>query len=73
MPRAEAENIVAAAGGIVGKGVTKKTNLIVCGYQDPVALKGHEKSSKLLKAEQYAADGQDIQIVPEEDFRKMIQ
>lgn len=73
MPRAEAENIVAAAGGIVGKGVTKKTNLIVCGYQDPVALKGHEKSSKLLKAEQYAADGQDIQIVPEEDFQKMIQ
>lgn len=73
MPRTEAESIVAAAGGVVGKGVTKKTNLIVCGYQDPSVLNGHEKSSKLLKAEQYAAEGYDIQIVPEEDFRKMIQ
>ena len=72
MPRTEAESIVAAAGGVVGKGVTKKTNFIVCGYQDPAVLNGHKKSSKLIKAEQYAADGCDIQIIPEELFRTMI-
>lgn len=72
MPRTEAESIVAAAGGVVGKGLTKKTNFIVCGYQDPAVLNGHKKSSKLIKAEQYAADGCDIQIIPEELFRTMI-
>ena len=72
MPRTEAESIVAAAGGVVGEGVTKKTNFIVCGYQDPAVLNGHKKSSKLIKAEQYAADGCDIQIIPEELFRTMI-
>lgn len=72
MPRSEAESIVTAAGGIIGKGVTKKTNFIVCGYQDPAVLNGHKKSSKLIKAEQYAADGCDIQIIPEELFRTMI-
>lgn len=72
MPRTEAEGIVTAAGGVVGKCVTKKTNFIVCGYQDPSVLKDHEKSSKLIKAEQYAADGCDIQIIPEELFRTMI-
>lgn len=72
MPRTEAESIVAAAGGVVGKSVTKKTNFIVCGYQDPAVLNGHKKSSKLIKAEQYAADGCDIQIIPEELFRTMI-
>lgn len=72
MTRAEAERLVEAAGGIIGKGVTKKTNFIICGYQDPKMLNGHEKSSKLLKAETLAAAGQDIQILVEDEFFTMI-
>lgn len=72
MTRAEAEAIVQAAGGTPGANVTVKTNFVVCGYQDPAALRGHEKSAKLAKAEKYAANGQDIQIIQEDDFRKMI-
>lgn len=72
MPRADAEALVVSLGGIIGKGVSSKTNYVICGYQDPKVIAGHEKSSKLRKAETLAAQGKDIQIIAEDDFIAMI-
>ena len=45
---------------------------IFSGIQDPTALRGHEKSSKIMKAERYIGEGLDIHILSEEDFRNLI-
>lgn len=66
--RQEAWEKVAKVGGLLSDSLTKKTNFLVTGYQDPRMLKGAEKSSKRLKAEQYLAKGSDIQILTEEEF-----
>lgn len=73
MTRKQAEALIQRMGGLAGKGVTKETHYLVHGYQDPYFLKGHEKSSKFMKAEQYASAGTEIQIVCETDFYKMIE
>lgn len=72
MVRANAEKLVITHGGIIGDRITAETNYLICGYQDPRVLKGKAKSSKLLKAEKLAANGQDIQILNEDEFFKMI-
>lgn len=73
MTRNQAEALIVRMGGYAGNGVTKVTNYLVHGHQDPYYLRGHEKSSKFVKAELYAASGIDIQIVSEADFYRMIE
>lgn len=68
IPRREAADLAAEAGGDVATGVTKKTSLLVVGDQDIDRLAGKEKSSKHLKAEKMIADGQAITIIGETDF-----
>jgi DNA polymerase III subunit epsilon len=72
MPRQEAANIAALAGCEVGTGVTKQTTLLIVGDQDIRMLVGAEKSSKHRKAEELMAKGQDIRILGESDFARLI-
>lgn len=68
IPRREAADRVAAAGGDVEPGVTKKTTLLVVGDQDINKLNGNAKSSKHAKAEALIEAGQSIRIIGETDF-----
>jgi len=72
MPRREAADAAAAAGCAVESGVTKNTTLLVVGDQDICRLAGHEKSSKHRKAEELIAKGQQIRIIGETDFQRLL-
>ena len=65
--RKEAMQILAEIGGLGEKGVTKKTRFLILGAQ----TKG-KKSLKYLKAEKNLAKGQQIEIIPEVVFYKML-
>ena len=72
MVRKDAMQLVVNLGGLVGDGVTAKTNYLVLGnlaYR--TNIKG-DKSSKLRKAESLIANGQDLQIIPEKVFYDII-
>ena len=70
--RTEAADLAAKAGCNVDSGVTKRTTLLVVGDQDLSKLAGKEKSSKHLKAESLIQTGQQIRILAESDFIKLI-
>lgn len=71
-PRNEAADLAASIGCQVAQNVTKKTTLLVVGDQDVSRLAGHEKSTKHRKAEQIAADGHQIRIIRETDFKALV-
>lgn len=71
MPRREAADLAAAAGGDVASGVTKKTTVLVVGDQDVERLQGKAKSAKHLKVEALIAAGQDVRILAESDFLRL--
>ena len=71
--RSYAEGLALKAGCTVGSGVTKKTTLLVVGTQDLSKIKGSTESAKELKAKQLIASGQDIKILFEDDFFKLIE
>lgn len=71
-PRSEAADLAASIGCQVAQNVTKKTTLLVLGDQDVSRLAGHEKSTKHRKAEQLAADGYQIRIIRETDFKEIV-
>ena len=74
MTRALAWQKVADCGGMPLDGVTKKTNLLVFGYQDARMLApGASLSSKFQKAITLKDQGQDIEIIGEDDFLTMLQ
>jgi DNA polymerase-3 subunit epsilon len=53
--------------------VTKKTDFLVLGQQDPSRLTpGAALSTKAQKAEQLRAKGQKIELLGEDDFLRMI-
>lgn len=67
--RAEAWEAIALHGATIGKGVTKKTTMLVVGGFDAHTLRpGATKSSKLLKAEELRRGGQRIEILSEKDL-----
>lgn len=72
LPRSMAADLAAKAGCQVAQGVTKKTTILVVGDQDIIKLAGHEKSSKHRKAEQLIADGYNIRIICEADFKILV-
>lgn len=60
-------------GGRPQDGVTKKTDFLVCGYQDLWKLAvGESRSRKLGRAEELHAEGQPIEILIERDFFRML-
>ncbi|MBN1461072.1 MAG: 3'-5' exoribonuclease [Armatimonadetes bacterium] len=72
IPRREATDIAAAVGCQVVDNVTTTTTILVVGDQDIAKLAGHEKSSKHRKAEALLAQGLDIRILGESDFKRLI-
>lgn len=73
MTRKNAMQKIVDIGGKCGNGVTMKTNYLVVGIQDLTRFKeGVSKSSKMLKAEEYANRGLDIEIIAEDDFLNLI-
>ena len=73
LPRSEAADLAASIGCQVASNVTKKTTILVVGDQDVSKLAGHEKSAKHRMAEQLAAEGYQIRIIRETDFKSLVQ
>ena len=73
MNRTEAFMRLMDYGGDPETNVTKKTNYLVLGEQDLWKFKpGSEVSSKMQKAIDLAEAGQDIEIIGEQDFLKLL-
>lgn len=73
MPRIDAMSIFASYGGIPEKGVNKATNYLVMGEQDLNIIKSNDgKSAKIKKAEKLLIEGQDIQLIGEQQFLQML-
>lgn len=73
MNRTEAKVRLMDSGGVPESNVTKNTNYLVLGEQDLRQFRpGSEISSKMQKAIDLASDGQDIEIIGEQDFLKLI-
>lgn len=72
MTRDEAIQIIDKIGGIGTDTFSKKVNVLVTGYQNKSVLAGKEKSSKRIAAEKMLEEGLDIEIIPEEQFIKML-
>lgn len=70
--RREAMQMVVDLGGIVGDGVTQKTNYLVLGEQDYKKVGESGKSSKQNKADKLRLGGQDIETISENVFFDMI-
>jgi len=73
IPRHQATELAANMGLDVASGVNKNTTLLVVGDQDISKLGGHEKSSKHRKAEELIRKGQNIRILGESDFRRLME
>jgi len=73
IPRREAMQAVVDRGGIASRGVTKKTELLVTGFQDLTRLaEGQSESAKLRKAQELIARGLTLEILGESDFVKLL-
>ena len=72
MSRSDAALMASKMGCDVATSVTKKTTLLVVGDQDLSKFGGKDKSSKHIKAEELIAQGQNIRIVGESDFIRII-
>lgn len=74
MTRALAWQLVGQCGGMPVENVTKKTNLLVFGYQDArMLVPGASLSSKYQRALELKGKGADIEIIGEDDFLAMLQ
>jgi DNA polymerase-3 subunit epsilon len=72
IPRSQAAELAANVGCDVASGVNKKTTLLVVGDQDISRLAGHDKSSKHRKAEDLIGEGQNLRILGESDFLRLL-
>ena len=73
MNRREAAQLVVDFGGHFGSGVTKKTNYLVCGYQDfRMLAEGSAISSKKQKAQSLISAGADLELLPEDEFLQLV-
>jgi DNA polymerase III epsilon subunit-like protein len=71
--RRDAMQAVVDCGGRASTGVTRKTELLVTGFQDLSKLaEGRSESAKLRKAQELVAQGRPIEIVGESDFVKLL-
>jgi DNA polymerase-3 subunit epsilon len=72
IPRRQAAELAANAGCSVANSVNRKTTILVVGDQDIRRLAGYDKSSKHRKAEALIAKGQNIRIIGEDDFFRLL-
>jgi DNA polymerase-3 subunit epsilon len=68
----DAQVAVLKAGGRIQNKVTRSTNMLVYGYQDPAMLRGKPMSEKRLEAAKLREKGFDIEIVDEALFLQML-
>lgn len=74
LKRIEAWQIIANLGGIPEENVTKSTNILVVGEQDPTKFRlGDTTSSKYQKAEKLRLKGQEIEVIFERDFLSLLE
>lgn len=72
--RSEAARLAANAGISVKPSVSKKVTLVVVGDQDlDLLAPGETKSAKHRRAEELIAEGCDIRIIGESDFKMMVE
>ena len=71
MTREQAITLVRRLGGSAGGSVTKKTTMLVTNMKNIKGLRREEMSTKLRKATDYKAKGQNITILNEEEFLDM--
>ena len=72
LPRIEAAKLASKMGCNVNSSVTKRTTILVVGFQDEFKLAGYRKSSKHRKAEELIKKGQKIKLLSENDFLQMV-
>ena len=72
MSREEAINKCISLGAFSNSSVTAKTNYLVMGIQDYALLADGKESSKTKKAKKLIESGQDLQIIDENEFIKII-
>lgn len=70
MVRAEAQQIIADIGGLIGNSVTKDTDFLVVGQQDYRVVGDDGMSSKQEKAIKLIEKGASLEIFSEDDFLK---
>lgn len=73
MTRPSAHKAAALVGAIPEKGVTKKTNILVVGEQDWRVVGTDGLSNKMQKAQELLEKGQNIEILTENDFIKLLE
>ena len=71
MSRDQAMALVRRLGGTTGGSVTKKTTILVTNMKNVQGLRREEMSTKLRKATDYKAKGQNITLLNEEEFLEM--
>lgn len=72
MTRREASQIVLNIGGKVDNNITKKTNYLIMGNFDYIKTIKEGASTKVLKARQLKKEGNDIEIIDENTFYKIL-
>ncbi len=72
MSRDEAMRLVRNLGGTVGSSISKKTTILVTNMKNIPDLHREEMSTKLKKATDYKAKGQNISFIDEEEFLSMV-
>ncbi|ALE92440.1 hypothetical protein AOC05_09150 [Arthrobacter alpinus] len=69
MPRAKAQDAAAAKGAVIANSTTKKVTMVVCAE---LGLVNGPLSSKVKRAHELAAAGQDIQVIGEAAFLRLM-
>ena len=72
MARVSAFQAVIDMGGVCWNALKKGVNYLVVGDQDFRRLAGHDKSSKMRKAEELCAKGCPIEIISENEFLRLL-
>ncbi|OIJ17070.1 hypothetical protein BKP37_00580 [Anaerobacillus alkalilacustris] len=72
MARKDAMQLVIDRGGDCTNGINKKTNYLIMGDQDFARFTDGKKSTKLKKAEDLIKDGQELEIISEQDFISLL-
>ena len=72
MQRKDAMQAVVNIGGLVGNGVTSKTNYLIMGNNDLCKTIKEGKSNKQKKAEALILEGKDLSIISEDLFYELI-
>ena len=72
MERKDAFQLVLNLGGHISENLNRNTNFLIVGEQDYKKLNGKQKSSKMIKAENWILKGADLKIISEQVFYELI-